>query len=47
MSVDGVGGTSLTMEAWGFLPPGHYLMHDRDGTYGPTFQQLIDAAGVT
>ena len=37
----------LTMEGWGFLPPGQYLMHDWDGKYGPTFQQLIDAAGVT
>jgi transposase InsO family protein len=38
---------NVTMEQWGFLPPGQYLMHDRDGTYGPAFQQIIDAAGVT
>ncbi len=36
-----------TMEAWGFLKPGHYLMHDRDGKYCPAFQDLIDDAGVT
>jgi len=37
---------NLTMEEWGFLSPGQYLIHDRDGKYCPTFQQLIDAAGV-
>jgi transposase InsO family protein len=37
---------NVTMEAWGFLPPGQYLIHDRDGKYGPTFQQIIDAAGI-
>ena len=31
----------------GFLSPGQYLIHDRDGKYCPAFQQLIDAAGVT
>jgi transposase InsO family protein len=34
------------MEAWGFLSPGQYLMHDRDEKYGPAFQHIIDAAGV-
>jgi len=38
---------NLTMEEWGFLSPGQYLIHDRDGKYCPAFQQLIDAAGVT
>ncbi len=38
---------NVTMEEWGFLSPGQYLIHDRDGKYCPTFQQLIDAAGVT
>jgi putative transposase len=38
---------NVTMEAWGFLSPGQYLIHDRDGKYCPAFQQLIDAAGVT
>src|SRR5216683_5210523 len=38
---------NVTMEAWGFLSPGQYLIHDRDGKYCPAFQQLIDAAGIT
>jgi transposase InsO family protein len=38
---------NVTMEAWGVLSPGQYLIHDRDGKYCPAFQQLIDAAGVT
>jgi hypothetical protein len=37
---------NMTMEAWGFLAPGQYLIHDRDGKYCPTFQQIIDAAGI-
>jgi putative transposase len=37
---------NLTMEQWGFLSPGQYLIHDRDGKYCPAFQQLIDTAGV-
>jgi transposase InsO family protein len=36
----------VTMEEWGFLAPGQYLIHDRDGKYCPAFRQLIDAAGV-
>jgi hypothetical protein len=38
---------NMTMEEWGLLSPGHYLIHDRDGKYCPAFQQIIDAAGVT
>ena len=38
---------NVTMEEWGFLSHGQYLIHDRDGKYSPAFQQLIDAAGVT
>jgi putative transposase len=38
---------NATMEEWGFLSPGQYLLHDRDGKYCPVFQQLIDTAGVT
>jgi len=38
---------NITMEQWGFLSPGQYLIHDRDGKYCPAFQRLIDAAGVT
>src|SRR5262245_59483349 len=37
----------LTMEEWGFLASGQYLIHDRDGKYCPAFQQIIDAARVT
>src|SRR5262245_31668970 len=37
---------NVTMEAWGFLAPGQYLIHDRDGKYCPAFQHIIDAAGV-
>src|SRR5262249_6081092 len=39
-------GRNITMEQWGFLSPGQYLIHDRDGKYCPAFQQLIDTAGV-
>ena len=38
---------NVTMEEWGFLAPGQYLIHDRDGKYCPAFQHIIDAAGVT
>jgi putative transposase len=37
---------NVTMEEWGFLSPGQYLIHDRDGKYCPGFQQIIDDAGV-
>src|SRR5256712_11394253 len=33
---------NVTMEEWGFLSPGQYLIHDRDGKYCPAFQQFID-----
>lgn len=36
----------VTMEEWGFLESGQYLIHDRDGKYCPAFQRLIDEAGV-
>jgi putative transposase len=38
---------NVTMEEWGFLSPGQYLIHDRDGKYCPAFHQIIDTAGVT
>jgi transposase InsO family protein len=38
---------NITMEEWGLLSPGQYLIHDRDGKYCPAFQQIIDTAGVT
>src|SRR5205807_259250 len=28
---------NVTMEAWGVLSPGQYLIHDRDGKYCPAF----------
>src|SRR6267142_713710 len=37
---------NLTMEQWGFLSAGQYLIHDRHGKYCPAFQQIIDTAGV-
>ena len=37
---------NVTMEAWGFLAPGQYLIHDRDTKFCAVFQQIIDAAGV-
>jgi len=37
---------NVTMEEWGYLSPGQYLIHDRDGKYCPTFQQIIDDGGV-
>src|SRR5262245_61603455 len=38
---------NVTMEEWGVLSPGQYLLHDRDGKYCPAFHQIIDGAGVT
>jgi putative transposase len=38
---------NVTMQEWGFLSPGRYLMHDRDTKFCPAFQQIIDDAGVT
>jgi transposase InsO family protein len=38
---------NVTMADWGFLAPGQYLIHDRDGKYCPAFQHMIDAAGIT
>jgi putative transposase len=37
---------NATMADWGFLTPGHYLIHDRDGKYCPAFQRVIDDVGV-
>jgi transposase InsO family protein len=38
---------NITMEQWGFLSPGQYLIHDRDDKFCPMFQRLIDEARVT
>ena len=37
---------NVTMEAWGLLSPGQYLIHDRDTKFCAAFQQIIDDAGV-
>jgi len=37
----------VTMADWGFLSPGQYLIHDKDGKYCPAFQRIIDEAGIT
>ncbi|HSX79354.1 MAG TPA: helix-turn-helix domain-containing protein [Candidatus Saccharimonadia bacterium] len=37
---------NITMEEWGFLSPGQYLIHDRDTKFCTAFQQIIDDAGV-
>jgi putative transposase len=37
---------NVTMEEWGCLAPGQYLIHDRDTKYCTAFQHLIDDAGV-
>src|SRR4030095_9625121 len=35
---------NLTMEEWGCLAPGQYLIHDRDTKFCAAFQQIIDEA---
>ena len=37
---------NLTMDEWGVLKPGQYLIHDRDTKYCATFKKLLDDAGV-
>jgi transposase InsO family protein len=37
---------NITMEEWGFLQPGHSLIHDRDTKFCAAFKQLLDDAGV-
>ena len=37
---------NLTMEDWGFLKEGQYLIHDRDGKFCPAFMRIIDDASV-
>jgi transposase InsO family protein len=37
---------NVTMEEWGCLSPGQYLIHDRDTKFCPAFQQIIDDTGV-
>jgi transposase InsO family protein len=37
---------NLTMEEWGVLTPGQYVIHDGDKKFCPAFKQIIDDAGV-
>src|SRR6195256_1199906 len=37
---------NVTMEEWGCLSPGEYLIHDRDTKFCAAFQQIIDDAGI-
>src|SRR2546428_886233 len=37
---------NVTMEEWGFLSPGQYLIHDWDTKFCAAFQQIIDDTGV-
>ena len=37
---------NLTMEEWGILKPGQYLIHDRDQKFCPAYNQLLDDVGV-
>jgi transposase len=37
---------NLTMDEWGFLEPGQYLIHDSDKKFCPAFKQIIDDASV-
>jgi transposase InsO family protein len=37
---------NLTMDEWGVLKPGQYLLHDRDTKFCSSFQQILDGAGV-
>ncbi len=37
---------NLTMDEWGTLKPGQYLIHDRDTKFCAAFKQLFDDAGI-
>ena len=37
---------NLTIEEWGMLKPGQYLIHDRDKTFCPAYNDILDHAGV-
>jgi transposase InsO family protein len=37
---------NATMEEWGVLKPGQYLIHDRDTKFCAAFKQILDDAGV-
>ncbi len=37
---------NLTMDEWGILKPGQYLIHDRDKKFCLAYNQLLDDTGV-
>ena len=37
---------NLTMDEWGILKPGQYLIHDRDTKFCAALKQMLDDAGV-
>jgi putative transposase len=37
---------NLTMDEWGILKPGTYLIHDRDTKFCAAFKQMLDDAGI-
>jgi transposase InsO family protein len=37
---------NVTMEEWGFLKPGQYLIHDGDQKFCPAFKRILDDAGL-
>ncbi len=39
-------GRNVTMQKWGFLANGRYLLHDRDTKFCLSFRQLIEAGRV-
>ncbi len=44
--MDGAVARHLTMEEWGILKPGQYLIHDRDTKFCLAFKQLLDDASI-
>ena len=37
---------NLTMEEWGILKPGQYLIHDGDKKFCASFKDMLDGSGV-
>jgi putative transposase len=37
---------NITMDEWGFLAPGQFLIHDRDGKFSSVFQKTLETAGI-
>jgi hypothetical protein len=37
---------NLTMDEWGLLKPGQYLIHDRDTKFCAAFKQMLNDASV-